>query len=74
MFSKCKFYLDFVTFPKHVVSMEGIIVDQTKLEAIHSSDRPMTVTEIWSFVRLASYYRRLIDGFLTIAFPLTCLT
>jgi hypothetical protein len=33
-FSKCKFWLDSVSFVGHVVSKEGIKVDPTKAEAI----------------------------------------
>ncbi|KAH0646331.1 hypothetical protein KY284_034215 [Solanum tuberosum] len=56
-FSKCQFWLDSVAFLGHVVSKEGIMVDQVKIEAIRDWTRPTSVTEIWSFVRLVRYYR-----------------
>ena len=36
--------------------------------------RPASVTEIWSFLGLAGYYRRFVKGFSSIASPLTRLT
>ena len=41
-----------------------------KVAAIQSSPLPKTVTDVRSFLYLASYYRRLIQDFLTEAGPL----
>ncbi|XP_049406129.1 uncharacterized protein LOC125869726 [Solanum stenotomum] len=73
-FSKCEFWLESVAFLGHVVSKEGIRVDPTKIEAIRDWHRPTSVTKIRSFVGLAGYYRRFVEGFSTIATPLTRLT
>ena len=56
-FSKYEFWLDQVSFLGHVVSGDGIQVDPKKIEAITEWPRPITVTEVRSFLGLASYYR-----------------
>ena len=73
-FSKCEFWLRKVHFLGHVVSAEGITVDPAKIEAVKEWKAPRSVTEIRSFLGLAGYYRRFVEGFSKIAAPLTALT
>ena len=73
-FSKCEFWLDKVHFLGHVVSREGIAVDPVKIEAVSKWAAPTNVTEIRSFLGLAGYYRRFVEGFSRLAAPLTALT
>lgn len=72
--SKCEFWLDQVTFLGHVVTKEGIHVDQNKDEDVEKWPRPSSVTKIRSFLGLAGYYRRFVKDFSSIAAPLTKLT
>ena len=73
-FSKCEFSLDRVHFLGHVVSAEGIYVDPAKIEAVSNWKAPKSVTEVRSFLGLAGYYRRFVEGFARLAAPLTALT
>ena len=73
-FTKCEFWLEKVHFLGHVVSKEGVSVDPAKIEAVSSWPTPRNVTEIRSFLGLAGYYRRFVEGFSRIAAPLTALT
>ena len=73
-FIKCQFWLDRVAFLGHVVSAEGISIDLQKIEAIVDWKPSTNVTEVRSFLGLAGYYRKFVEGFSKIATPLTKLT
>jgi hypothetical protein len=63
-----------VQFLGHVISKEGIAVDPSKVEAVTKWESPKNVGEIRSFLGLAGYYRRFIEGFSKITLPMTQLT
>ena len=63
-----------VKFLGRVVSKDGIFVDPSKVEAILDWERPKNVCEIRSFLGLAGYYRRFVEGFARLTVPLTQLT
>lgn len=71
---KCEFWLAEVKFFGHVVSSEGMLVDASKVEEMRDWKTPNSVSEIHSFLSLASYDRCLIKGLSKIASPLTQLT
>nr|GFB94519.1 putative nucleotidyltransferase, ribonuclease H [Tanacetum cinerariifolium] len=60
-----------VAFLGHIVSEEGITMDPAKVEAITKWPRPTSVTEVRSFLGLAGYYRRFVEGFSRLTLPLT---
>ena len=73
-YSKYEFWLRSMAFLGHIISSEGVEVDPIKTEAVKNWPRPLTPTDIRSFLGLAGYLRRFIDVFLSISSPLTSLT
>jgi hypothetical protein len=69
--SKCEFWLKQVAFLGHIISKGGIFVDPSKVQNVLSWNAPMSVGEIQSFLGLARYYQRFIDGFSKISKPMT---
>jgi hypothetical protein len=69
--SKCSFYQSKIHYLGHVISDEGIPLDPLKVEAIMEWPAPTNVLEVRRFMGLAGYYRRLVEGFLKIANPIT---
>jgi hypothetical protein len=72
-FSKCDFWLKEVSFLGHIITDGGIAVDPSKVRDVLNWSPPKNVLEIGSFLRLAGYYRRFIEGFSKIVKPLTTL-
>jgi hypothetical protein len=53
------------------LTAEGVAVDPEKVEAVSNWQQPTNVSEIRSFLGLAGYYRRFIEGFSKVARPMT---
>jgi hypothetical protein len=56
---------------EHILTAEGVAMDPERVIAIANWRRPTIVTKIRSFLGLAGYYRRFIEGFSKIVRPMT---
>ena len=72
--SKCFFGQHSVLFLGHLISHNGIQPNPEKTQVVSDFPRPRSVKDIRAFLGLASYYRRLVKDFSSIAAPLTRLT
>lgn len=69
--SKCVFGVSELSFLGHVVSKEGVKVDQSKVQAVLDWPQPKDVSQLRSFLGMANYFRRFIRRFSHRALPLT---
>ncbi len=60
---------DRVPFLGHYVSREGVEVDPMKTASVQDWPTPRTVKDERAFLGLASYYRRYIPNFASVAKP-----
>ena len=71
---KCYFLKDRVEYLGHIVSAEGVGVDPRKTQAVREFPQPLNLKALRSFLGLASYYKRFIPKFSSVAAPLHALT
>jgi hypothetical protein len=58
-------------FLGHVISIKGIFMDLRKIKTVLKWERPTNMIKIYSFLRLAGYCRKFIEGYFTIVIPMT---
>jgi hypothetical protein len=60
--SKCSLFQSKLKYLGHVVSAEGIEVDQDKIKSIKEMKPPSNTSEVRSFVGIVNYYRSFIHN------------
>lgn len=71
---KCQFFRKQLCYLGYIVDSDGLRTDPAKVEAILAFPTPKTKKEVKRFLGTASWYRRFIPNFSTIAGPLNKLT
>lgn len=71
--SKCFFGEPSVAYLGHVISVNGVAMDSSKVEDISSWPRQRTVRALRGFLGLAGYYRQFIAEYRAITAPVTVL-
>lgn len=66
--SKCAFAPQ-----RHVISSDGVAIDDSKIQSIVTWPTPSTLKELRGFLGLSGYYRKFIKNYAVISQPLTAL-
>ena len=70
---KCEFHLQSVLFLGYIISSNGVVMDDKKVDAVLNWPTPSSVKELQQFLGFANFYRRFNRGFGSIAAPITAL-
>lgn len=71
--SKCDFLKKEILYLGHVISNKGIQPDPEKINTVKNYPRPKSCDEVKRFVAFVNYYRKFIQNFAEIAYPLNAL-
>ena len=67
------FFKEKIHYLGHVITKGGITVDPEKIRTIMEWSVLKDVVDIRSFMGLARYYQRFVEGFSRVAYPITSL-
>lgn len=71
---KCKFCRSELKYLGYIIDGQGLRTDPEKVQAMVNIPPPTNAKEVRSFLGMVSWYRRFVEGFSSIATPLTELT
>ena len=71
---KCKIEMNQIVFMGLLLSEHGVGPTEEKVRAVHETEPPTRVTEVWSFLGLISFSSSFSPDFATTAEPLQKLT
>lgn len=71
---KCEFEQKELQYLGHIVGAEGVKVNPAKTRVVEQWPTPRSVREVRSFLGLANYFRRFVQGFALLTAPLVRLT
>ncbi len=69
--TKCEFLKERISFLRHQVDHADIHTMDDKIKGVQNYPRPQSADKVRSFLGLYGYYRSFVNGFSTIASPLT---
>ncbi|CAG2239543.1 unnamed protein product [Mytilus edulis] len=67
---KCHFAVKKVNYLGHIISKDGVKVDESKITIVKNYPRPKNQTEVRQFLGLCNYYRRFVKDYAKITVPL----
>jgi len=70
-YSKCAFFKEKIQYLGHVITKDKIVIETKKMRTIMEWPIPKDVADIRSFMGLASYYQRFVEGFSRVAYHIT---
>jgi transposase InsO family protein len=71
--SKCQFQLREVNYLGHIIGADGVKPDPAKTQVVRDWPAPQNKSQLRSFVGLATWFRKFIQGFSKLTQPLTAL-
>ena len=72
-FSKCDIFKETIQYLGDVVSKDGILVNLDKVKSIMELPVHKIVSNIRSFMGITGYYKKFMEGFSNISYPITSL-